>query len=130
MLFFRVVDIFIPFFGRFNGLLQNDWNTIERAFESLDSDNVCNNNHVERCTGIQCVSWDNQVQCPVHEPGVDCGNRPFGSLGTRIGIYNVTDEDFGVFAKDEIQKEMFLIEYLGVVTSNKLIQVPLARCIM
>ena len=61
------------------------------------------------------------MQCPVHEHGVDCGNRPFCSLGARIGIYNVTDEEFGVFAKDEIQKEMFIIEYLWVVTSNKLI---------
>ena len=59
------------------------------------------------------------MQCPLHEHGVDCGNRPFGSLGARIGIYNVTDAEFCVFAKDEIQKEMFVIEYLRVVTSNK-----------
>ena len=31
----------------------------------------------------------------------------------------MTDKDFGVFSKDEIQKEMFVIEYLWVVTSNK-----------
>ena len=119
MLCFGVVDILIPFFGRFNVLHQNYWNTIERQFETFDSDNLCNNNHVDCCTGIQCVSWDNQVQCPVHKHGVDCRNRPFGSVGARIGIYNVTDEEFCVFAKDEIQKEMFIIEYLWVVTSNK-----------
>ena len=31
----------------------------------------------------------------------------------------MTDAEFCVFAKDEIQKEMFVIEYLRVVTSNK-----------
>ena len=106
-------------FGRFNVLQRNDWNTIDRHYETFESDNVCKNDHDGQCTGSHCVSWDNQVQCQVHEHGVDCGNRPFGSLGARIGIYNVSDAEFGVFAKDQIQKGMFVIEYLGVVTSNK-----------
>ena len=106
-------------FGRFNVLQRNDWNTIDRHYETFESDNVCKNDHDGRCTGSHCVSWDNQVQCQVHEHGVDCGNRPFGSLGARIGIYNVSDAEFGVFAKEEIQEGMFVIEYLGVVTSNK-----------
>ena len=59
-----------------------------------------------------------------------CRNHPLCSLGAKIGVYSVTDTDFGVFGKEEIQEEMFVIEFLGVVTSNKSISSGMVYIVM
>jgi len=104
-----------PVPSNFRILQENNWRDFDRAFEYLQKDLICTGKHEGKCIDTRCESWDNMVECELHEPGVNCGNLPFRSLGAPIGLYKVSQQDYGVYSRSALQKHAFVHEYMGKV---------------